>query len=168
MFTNIADWAHQHPTALTLILFVVSCTVSVYGKEIRNFFHNWPRTSKALDTVSYRTMQHDLAEIEALHKNTYNLLLYTLSLFAAGSTRVVIVVAILYTLSSVANSPLSATSVIGLALGMFMGRVSDLGRLVHRLIHYEESSALLKREIAKYEQQRFAASASTESAPPKL
>ena len=104
---TVIDWAHQHPTALTLILFLVSCAISIYGREVRGFLHNWPRTSKAIDTVSYRMAQHDLAEIESLHKNTYNVLLYSLSLFVAGSKRIVIVVGILYTLSAVAKSPLS-------------------------------------------------------------
>lgn len=164
---TVIDWAHQHPTALTLILFLVSCAISIYGREVRGFLHNWPRTSKAIDTVSYRMAQHDLAEIESLHKNTYNVLLYSLSLFVAGSKRIVIVVGILYTLSAVAKSPLSTTSVIGLALGMFMGRISDLGHLVHRLIHYEESSAVLKKEIAKYEQQRLPTPVPSGNAPPK-
>lgn len=161
-YDSIVDWSGRHPTALALILFALGCVISLYSKEIRKFLHTWPRTSNAIDNISYKMMKHDLAEIEALHNNTYNLVFYALSLFVAGTTRIVVVVGAIYLLNDIAKSPMSTTAVIGLSLGMFMGRVGDLRRLVDRLINYEKSSAFIKNEIAKYEKDHPPASSQKE------
>ena len=79
MFQVLKDWAWAHPLLYPFILFVLACLVEIYGKDIRSFLHEWPRTKARAHKVKENDLCKRLVVLKALHNDSYQLILYLMN-----------------------------------------------------------------------------------------
>lgn len=146
---------------MMFILFFVSGLLSLFAKEIKEFFSYWP--GRALNTSTRNGLVRRLQVLDNLHQNPYGLLVY----FGMTFVDIVFTVAIgtaslILILGGTFQIKISNVEVLPIALGIFASKVHMFGAVLKDLCNYEKVTGELRtildsvnQDLARIEQKRI-------------
>jgi hypothetical protein len=147
-FHSVGAWLHEHDIFFALLLYVAG----MYSSEVKRFIHSRPKTFKegwkkgALGSISA-----DIALLNRLHGNSYELLRYVVSevTFVIWLLNIGIVSVLL--VEDLAFKKITLWPIIFVSAGIITGRARVVREAVIRLYNYEKSIAQLEAQLARYQ-----------------
>jgi hypothetical protein len=156
------DWLTKPETVFAFGLFVVSIIVSLYAAEIRRWFR---KPGQKLKEASLEDYRRDLAMLNRLHNNPYQLFLWALwsvlttivfVMWIGIAIGVVSLVIYEFRTPKVTQAPRGFWSIFitigGPLSGAFIGRAFGMYKVVMGLYDYENMVQILTKRISSLEQ----------------
>lgn len=149
--STASHWAQGHPITFAIVLFAASALISLYSQEIKTFLRTWPTTKMRASVLN--DARHQLALLNNLHNNTYQLLLW----FIWNIVQVVItallgniLVFFIFLALEYPKFP-TAASLGSSFIGIICGQAWRMKLVLRQLYDYDRSVQMLKKKIDDYE-----------------
>lgn len=79
--SSLYDWVTNHPLAVTVLLFVLGCVVSLYAGEIRRALSIPPQTVRVWSLkIQLASLEYRIGNLTRCHESSYRTLLHFLPL----------------------------------------------------------------------------------------
>jgi hypothetical protein len=137
---NAFQWPINHPVAFSMILFLLSAVVSIYGPDIKRFIQARPHKFKQ---YNQRLFSNDLALLQWLRNNPYNLSLYFYSQVIGAVTAFFLWYMGFAALDWLSHS--GPTPMANIIFGITVGTAFRMRRILSYLYSYEDSVKDLER-----------------------
>lgn len=148
---SVVTWCQVHSFWFNIILVLIGVFVSIYGQEVKQFMHSWPRTRKTFRSFRYHTAKSHLELLKAIHGNPYQICLY----FFRNAVEVALSAVVLTALAAVMYGgyfhhlpPLYALAAI--ASGVVMGKLLQMYVAFLHLYNYERTVRRFEQQIQEY------------------
>lgn len=148
-FQDLVGWCHDHTLTVALILFVLSCLISIYSTEIKHFLHHWPRTRAGFVRLIRNKAENDLRLLNDVHNDVYQLVFYVIWAFVNP-----LVMGIYYTIGTYVvvlllpkHQPISSKVIFAYIGGFVLGSLIEVRRTLKRLQDYDASVKTLQKRI---------------------
>jgi hypothetical protein len=152
---TITEWLKNHPVLYPFILFVFAAFVSIYSQEIKRFLHHWPKTAEHSRKSAQQFVTRQLALINALHNDSYHLLIYFADRFILLVIEGFVLMLIVFVIGLVIKIHPKQSLIIwgSLMAGSLIGAVLEVRRVLKQLLNYDQSVTDLQAYLTKLNRQ---------------
>ncbi len=149
MLHTITEWLKNHPLLYPFILFVLAAFVSIYSAELKRFLHHWPKTAEHSRKAAQQVVIHRLAILNALHNDSYQLLLYFADKFITLVIEGLGLMVIISVIGLITKIHIELIVWVSMMTGSLTGAVLEVRRVLKELVNYDQSVNTLQAYLAK-------------------